>query len=143
MKKTEARFLSSEVSLGKYKTDEHGRLFFFSENLDSSEDSKTIDHGDTPFETTRDNANLVSSLCQGGKHKPVIDIDFPVRLVESSTPGHFHFYIDVEMTWDQQCKLMLAMEEAGIVQRGFREFSEKRGMSFVRPEWVRKDESCF
>lgn len=122
------------------ETDEHGRIFYKSESLDEFGNSDEIDHGDDPQPCTKDEANIVSSRTINGKHKPVIDIDFPVRLIESSTPGHFHLYIDVEMTWKQQVKLMDAMEEAGIVQKGFNKFSQLRGMSFVRPPWVKKKE---
>ena len=73
-------------------------------------------------------------------HRPVLDIDYPVRLVESTTKGHFHLYIDVPMTWQKQCDLMLAMEHAGILQYGYRKWSEQRGQSFVRPPWIRKPE---
>lgn len=118
--------------------DEFGRAFYFSEHLDGGGNSEEIDQGDEPQPCTRDKANLLSSKCRDNSHMPVLDIDFPVRLIESSTKGHFHLYIDVKMTWTQQCVLMAAMENAGIMQPGFRHFSERRGMSFCRPEWVKK-----
>lgn len=39
--------------------------------------------------------NCVGSLLAYGKlHAPTLDVDFPCELVPSSTPGHFHRYID-------------------------------------------------
>lgn len=35
-------------------------------------------------------ANVASSLLTHGKHAPAIDIDLPVHVVQSSTPGHSH-----------------------------------------------------
>lgn len=121
--------------------DEFGRQYLFSEHLqDGNGDSKNIDQGSPPIQCNKENANLISSLCQDGQHRPVLDIDFPVRLIPSTTPGHFHLYVDIPMTWEKQCTLMLAMENAGILQFGYRKYSESRGMSLVRPPWVKKPE---
>lgn len=120
--------------------DEFGRGYYFSESLDLKGNSDKLDHGDIPEPCSKEEANLIGSACRDGKHRPVLDIDFPVRLVPSTTAGHFHLYVDVPMTWEKQCILMAAMEKAGIVQKGYRKWSVERGMSFVRPPWVKKPE---
>ena len=60
--------------------------------------------GDGPIVRDLGDANVVTSLVGGtgipGMHKPVLDIDMPVRVEPSSTPGHFHLYIDRAMSSD-------------------------------------------
>lgn len=84
-------------------------------------------------------ANLVSSALEGYPwHAPVLDIDFPISVVPSSTPGHHHLYIDAPMGWEAYGKLLRALRDAGILQWGFVENSLNQGQSSVRPPWVRK-----
>lgn len=82
--------------------------------------------------STPDEANLVSSLTASGKHMPAIDIDLPVRVVESSTPGHYHLFIDKEVEAEHYWQILRALYEAGIVERGFYELSVARGASYLR-----------
>lgn len=86
-------------------------------------------------------ANLISSLCTDGEHRPVIDLDFPCRLEPSTTPGHFHLYLDKAVPWDAYVKVLEAMKEAGLVQAGFHELAVHRGATFVRPPGVRKTDN--
>lgn len=84
-------------------------------------------------------ADLVSSdVDGGGYHLPVLDLDVPAQLVPSATPGHSHLYIDVRMPWDKYEALLLALAEAGIVERGFADASLRRGFSSVRVPWKPK-----
>lgn len=73
-------------------------------------------------------------------HAPAIDIDHPCRLVESSTPGHFHLYIDVPMAFDQYVALLTMMVHAGIVEPGYLAAAERRGATFVRAPGIKKPE---
>lgn len=87
-------------------------------------------------------ANLVSSFVDGEHwqgHAPVIDLDFPCRLVESSTPGHFHLYMDRRISWERYKAVLKAMCDAGLVERGFYELSLARGATFVRKPGVMKE----
>ena len=68
----------------------------------------------------------------GPTHLPAIDIDFPCQLVESSTPGHFHLYIDKEISQDAYHAILKALTDAGIVQRGFYKSAVRRGQTFLR-----------
>lgn len=72
-------------------------------------------------------------------HKPVIDLDIPVRYFSSSTPGHGHLYIDKRMSFRDMVKLLDVMVEVGLVERGFVESTKARGEAYVRLPWVRKD----
>lgn len=78
------------------------------------------------------NANLVSSLCNNGKHQPTLDIDLPCKLVESKTPGHYHLYIDHDLTFDQYKRLIDVMADIGLVGEGIRMQMENRGMTCLR-----------
>lgn len=73
-------------------------------------------------------------------HRPVLDIDFPAKLVPSSTPGRFHLYLDKPMTWAVYAKLLSALADAGVIERGYADACEARGASFVRLPWVKKDD---
>lgn len=85
-------------------------------------------------------ANLVCSDIKGSEdgswgskpmHKPVIDIDLPCQLVQSS-PGKFHLYIDHEVAEAAYWKLLEAFVTAGIVEDGYVSASRRRGYSAVR-----------
>lgn len=84
-------------------------------------------------------ANLVSSLTESGLHAPVLDLDVPAYLVPSTTPGHSHLYIDVEMPWPVYRRLLRALAAAGIIEEDFYKGSLDRGQTMVRPPWVRKE----
>ena len=89
-----------------------------------------------------EDAILLSSEVREGKHKPVIDIDVPIRVVPSSTPGHSHLYVDVEMTWEEYAALLKALEVAGLVETGYVLASLDREATHVRLPWVKKKESA-
>lgn len=64
--------------------------------------------------------NIVASVCDDlYTHKPVIDLDFPCRLIPSSTPGHFHLYIDEEMSWEACLQMLEGLLNAGLIQQGW------------------------
>ena len=73
------------------------------------------------------------------RHAPVIDLDLPVRLIPSTTPGHFHLYIDRLMSAEDMFDLLDTMARVGLVEPGYAEVSRARGYSSVRLPWVKKD----
>lgn len=96
-------------------------------------------------------ANVVTSLLVSASwqrtqykdmvmHAPVLDIDFPIRAVESSTHGHFHLFMDRSMTWAQYKKLLNALVEAEIIEPGYRDASLERGYTAVRLPHVTKED---
>lgn len=100
-----------------------------------------------------DNASLVSSRVShysdmfasdvqpaGNYHMPVLDIDYPAHLIESSTPGHYHLYLNQWVQWDDYVKLLKCMQRCGLLQSGFVKNSVKRGASFTRLPGVKKGE---
>ena len=86
-------------------------------------------------------ATIVSSELdlERGTHTPMLDIDVPARLVESSTPGHSHLYIDVQMPWRKYKRLLKALMKAGIIEEGYYKMSVKRKATHLRPPWVDKN----
>jgi hypothetical protein len=87
-----------------------------------------VDNGDVKSEAE---ANLVCSDVGHGRHKPVIDIDLPCTLVESS-PGKHHLYIDAEVEHSVYFAMLDAMARAGVVEEGYAKASLRRGYSAVR-----------
>lgn len=88
-----------------------------------------------------DDANVVSSHFghpQFGQHRPVLDIDFPAALVPSTTPGHFHLYLDKLMSWDDYEKFLRVCGEVGILEPGYVNVSIERRHTAVRVPWIQK-----
>lgn len=85
-------------------------------------------------------ANVISSEAEDGRHYPVLDIDFPIYVIPSSTPGNFHLYIEKGLSWDQYSKLLIALADAGIIQEGYLGACLERRATYVRLPWVTKTE---
>lgn len=120
--------------------DEFGRQYRYQESLDTKGDSGTFDEDDNRWaeSSSKEDANLISSYCKDGMHRPVLDFDVPARLIPSSTPGHSHLYIDKPMTWEQYEHLLIVMVDAGILEPGYVGASINHSASHVRPPWVKK-----
>jgi hypothetical protein len=116
-------------------------------------DFSVTEYGESDHEIVRDlaDANLITSMIDTGDpisrlgdmwatHRVVIDIDLPVAAVESSTPGHFHLYIDKAMDWPTYLALLEAFVSAGIVEPGYLAAAQRRGHTAVRLPWVHKPE---
>lgn len=100
--------------------------------------------------TDKDRATCVTSIMRGlvregeeswpfGQyHRPVLDIDIPIKVVPSSTPGHSHLFIDHAMAWPAYQKLLHALAEAGIVESGYVAASVRRGHTSARLPHVKK-----
>ena len=61
----------------------------------------------------------------------------PCRVVESSTPGHYHLYIDQRMRWGEYKDLLKALHKAGLIESGFYDASIRNHATMLRPPWVR------
>jgi hypothetical protein len=84
-------------------------------------------------------ANAISSEIVGSSlHAPVLDIDFEARLVPSSTPGHYHLYLDRAVAWPAYEKVLRALAEAGLQEEGYVSASIDRRATFVRKPGVVK-----
>lgn len=85
-------------------------------------------------------ANVITSEVEGrpDRHKIVLDIDMPVNVIESSTPGHFHLYIDHELDWEDYQRLLWVMADIGLLEEGYVSSSQTRKYTAVRLPWVKK-----
>lgn len=92
--------------------------------------------------TTRlSKASLVASgPREAGMHRLAIDLDFPVEVYASSTPGHHHLYVDHEIPWEKYLALLSALAGAGLIEGGYLNASRARGFTTLRLPWVRKVE---
>lgn len=89
----------------------------------------------------QEGANVVSSKIAGlqDAHTLAIDVDLPARLLPSSTPGHFHLYIDEPaMSWRQYKRVLKALMRAGIIEKGYYKASVRRRATHLRLPGVAK-----
>lgn len=104
---------------------------------------RPVDLG-TPVE----DSNIITSLQDGHTveqienkdtyHRIILDIDAPVKVVPSSTGGHFHLYIDVAVHWDEYSELLDALVNAGVLEEGYVEASKREGYTSARLPWIKK-----
>jgi hypothetical protein len=109
-------------------------------NIKSS--SVSQDWEDRIEDSTAEEANLVTSIAweDGAKtiHYPLLDLDFPAALLDSSTPNHYHLYIKKAMSWQTYQDLLKALYDAEIIQHGVYINAVKRGFSSLRMPHVKK-----
>lgn len=73
-----------------------------------------------------------------GQHTLMLDLDFPVTVVESSTTGHYHLYADVLMSWRQYSRVLKALADAEIIEQGYYRAAMRQRATMLRPPWVKK-----
>jgi hypothetical protein len=72
-------------------------------------------------------------------HQIVIDVDHPVHVVESSTPGHHHLYVEIPpVPTEDYFEWLEASAKIGLVEPGYVSAFKARGFSCVRLPWVSK-----
>jgi len=127
------------------------RIYFKGDLTAEYKDRPVIAEPETPEALTNLVSSLVdtdenriyyNSLFQGIRgavlHRPVFDLDFPCRLVESSTPGHFHLYMETEVTWLEYQNVLTAMVVAGILEPGWVAAAIANRAAMIRKPEVRK-----
>lgn len=104
-----------------------------------------IDEGYVPYTeytstTDPGQATIITSQVAGKprRHKVILDVDIPAQLIPSTTPGHFHLYIDHELDEDVYFRLLDALADAGVIEDGYRGASQARGFTAARLPWVPK-----
>lgn len=109
---------------------------------DDSDDKQSNRPGDRAFVTALQDANVVTSrhFATAG-HALVLDIDHPTWLMPSTTPGHYHLYVDVPggITNEKYKTLLEALANAGVIEWGYASASIARGFTSVRLPWVQKE----
>lgn len=121
-----------------------GRKTYFQDSLNeytkASWGDQALAHGATPrTEKNVEKANLLSSELASGNHMPVIDCDYGIQAIPSSTPGHYHLYIDQELSWQQYKALLDGFLTAGLIQKAWYENAIREKRSYVRLPHVKKE----
>lgn len=112
---------------------------------------KVVNWGSGGYDETSDlpapleDADVVSSVLRdpvNGKDRHIVtlDIDYPAYVVESSTPGHFHVYLDVPggLPEDDYMQLLDLLGKLGIIEQGYANVSQWRRRTDLRLPWVSK-----
>ena len=118
---------------------------FFTKKMESVSDG----YGSWQVETLRaalpEYAEIVSSKIidtehgvYTDQHSLMLDLDFPCNLIESSTPGHYHFYGDRRMGWHQYKRVLKVLWQAGVIEHGYYRAAIRQGATHLRPPWVKK-----
>lgn len=124
------------------------------EELDEPKLIKTMTHGQYPAvqfvqeDVPEEEKNLITSELIGEyetspipMHAPTLDIDIPMTVYESSTPGHHHLFFDVAMPWWKYRFFLYVLAWVGIIEKGYYEASVQRGATFLRKRSVLKPEA--
>jgi hypothetical protein len=72
------------------------------------------------------------------RHMVALDLDIPAVLVPSSTEGHHHLLIDVDLSEHDYMGLLKHLGELGIIEKGYAEICTKRKASHLRAPWRSK-----
>lgn len=82
---------------------------------------------------------LTGKMVDTGYHAVLLDLDVPHWLIESSTPGHSHLYVDVQVREKDYFELLDALAKCGIIETGYARASKMKGGTFLRLPWVKKE----
>lgn len=118
-----------------------GRKMYLQRDMDDYDEHGRT-HRSTPHPMPLERANLISSEVEPDTHMPVIDLDFPARIIPSSTDGHGHLYIDQEITWEQYLALLEGFQKAGLIQDAWLASAKQDKRSYVRLPHVFKKEQA-
>lgn len=69
-----------------------------------------------------------------------LNVIVPGKVVPSSTVGHHHLYLDIEMEWDDYERLLRVLADAGYVEREYHEMSVHRKKTLLRKPGVSKED---
>lgn len=72
-------------------------------------------------------------------HAPALDVDFPCRVLPSSTWGHSHLYIDKAMTWREYKRFLKALVKVGIIEKGYYNAAMNSKQTMLRKPGVSKN----
>lgn len=77
-------------------------------------------------------ANIIISETLTDKHIVQLDLDVEHLYVPSTTSGHGHLYINVELTWREYESLLKLLATFGIIQKGYVECAIERKHTGLR-----------
>lgn len=93
-------------------------------------------------------ANVVSSERtdwpgKAKRHAVLLDLDVPAYLVPSTTPGHSHLYVDLNLTEEAYFDFLDACAKVGLIEEGYAGASKAKGGTYLRLPWVKKEKREF
>lgn len=83
-------------------------------------------------------ANLIGSQKPNGKHTLFLDLDGETYVVDSSTLGHKHVYINTDLSTEALKEIIDVLAKHGIVQEGIKQQLDTSGFLTLRPPGVIK-----
>ena len=115
--------------------------------VDFTEGYEDTDRIEMPF----DLGNAVGSSRTPGKdgdaarHAVFLDIDNGValRIIPSSTEGHFHIVMDTRARWSEFCLLLELLANMGVIERGYANMMIERGQAFLRMPGQKKGHETY
>lgn len=82
--------------------------------------------------------NIKLPSWQPSSKLPLLILNCKATLLPSSTEGHFHLFLDKEMSWKSYKKLLEILAQVTIIEEGYMRASVAREYSAVRLPWVKK-----
>ena len=114
--------------------------FLPGDNSDVPRADERIELDHVPLEE----ANAISSqivsndILKNGKHKVLLDLDVDHCYVPSTTKGHGHLLIDVDLEWEDYRKLLIMLAQLGILQPGYVDASIDQKGTWLRTPSTKK-----
>lgn len=86
---------------------------------------------DLCFDDEQPHNVITSHAVDSELHRPCLDLDGPVRIVSSTTPGHFHLFLDRDVDWDDYVAFLDAAAKIGLVEKGWVDAAKREGCTCV------------
>lgn len=87
-------------------------------------------------------ANLITSILYTDEdhtiHLPLIDLDVEHAYFTSSSEGHGHLYLNVQLNHEKYGKLLDVLYECGIIEKGIIEQYKRLGYTNLRLPGLKK-----
>ena len=128
-------FHKANLAGSDYKSGDVGRPVV---SIDEANVVSSIHSGETPTPLDPDSTEVPAAAARV-THHPVLDLDIPVHLIPSSTPGHSHLYIDTSINGREFWAMCDALAAAGVLEEGYVRACKTRGYTSVRLPWVKKE----
>lgn len=100
--------------------------------------TNTYDDEKDPVEVHPLDANLISSKKINGAHALLLDLDSRSYVVDSTTSGHKHLYIDADLDLEALKEIVDVLAKHGIVEEGIQNQLARRGFLSLRPPGDKK-----
>lgn len=133
-KQSQINWESEDYDIPEGEIDEHGNVTQGRVTVEHLEDAEAVSSRiGHRFTVTPD-----FSLGTEPTHCIAIDIDRPAWFIPSSTPGHGHLYVDIEVGEEAYWQFLDACVAVGLVEAGYASASKARGMTTLRCPWIKK-----